>query len=57
MKEQIKENIVELNYYLSKAMLEDDYKEVIRLKAEINELINQYLNVSKNKDNQNGYKM
>jgi hypothetical protein len=57
MKEQIKEKIVELNFYLSKAMLEDNCDEVIILKAEINDLINQYLNVSKNKDNQNGYKM
>lgn len=44
MKEQIRERIIEINYYLSQAMLLDDKVRVEALRSEMNKLINDYLN-------------
>jgi len=40
---EIKEKLVELYYYLSNAMLEDDHKKVNKLRLEINNLLKLYL--------------
>ena len=45
MKEKIKEKMIECFFYLSQAMLKNDFDEVDRLRLEIDELIVQYKNI------------
>lgn len=46
-KEEIKERLIELYYYLSQAMLKKDLEEINNLRLEIDNLIKEYLNVIK----------
>jgi|688.fasta_scaffold170718_2 hypothetical protein len=42
MKDIIREKIIETNYFLTAALLKEDVKEIDRLRAELNNLIEQY---------------
>lgn len=46
-KEEIKERLIELYYYLSQVMLKEDLEEINNLRLEIDNLIKEYLNVIK----------
>ena len=47
-KEQIKEQLIELYYYLSQAMLLDDTKRVNQFRLEIDNLLKEYIKVATN---------
>ena len=42
MKTIIKEKIIETNYYLTQALMNEDVKEIDRLRAELNNLLEEY---------------
>jgi hypothetical protein len=42
MKDIIREKIIETNYFLVAALLKEDVKEIDRLRAELNNLVEQY---------------
>jgi hypothetical protein len=42
MKDIIREKIIETNYFLTTALLKEDVKEIDRLRAELNNLVEQY---------------
>lgn len=44
MKEIIKEKIIETNYYLTQSLLKEDIQEIERLRAELNNLVEEYKN-------------
>jgi len=42
MKNIIRERIIETNYFLTQALLKEDVEQIDRLKAELNNLIEEY---------------
>ena len=44
MKNTIRERIIETNYFLVAALLKEDVKEIDRLRAQLNNLVEQYKN-------------